>query len=76
MQTNAIRKRVSMLLVGGLDDIVIGLNEKAHALLPGKKQMIIISGAGHLFEEPGTMEEVAERAAAWFKKHLHGSSTS
>lgn len=61
----------TLLLVGGLDDIVIGLNEKAHALLPGKKELVIIPGAGHLFEEPGTLEEVAERAAAWFERHLH-----
>jgi pimeloyl-ACP methyl ester carboxylesterase len=66
----------TLLLVGGLDDIVIGLNERAHALLPGKKELVIIPGASHLFEEPGTLEEVAERAAAWFKRHLQGRTAA
>jgi pimeloyl-ACP methyl ester carboxylesterase len=66
----------TLLLVGGLDDIVIGLNEKAHALLPGKKELVIVPGAGHLFEEAGTLEEVAEKAAAWFKKYLRGRTTA
>ncbi len=69
---NALRKvqAPTLLLVGGYDDIVIGLNEKAHALLPCEKELTIIPGATHLFEEPGTLEQVAERAADWFKKHL------
>jgi fermentation-respiration switch protein FrsA (DUF1100 family) len=58
------------LLVGGWDEVVIGLNRMAHGLLAGPKELVIVPGATHLFEEPGTLEEVAEQAAAWFKKHL------
>ena len=54
-----------LLLVGGLDKEVIQLNELACAQLSGKKKLIIIEGASHLFEEPGKLEEVAEIAAAW-----------
>lgn len=60
----------TLLLVGGLDEAVIGLNRMAHGLLAGPKELVIVPGATHLFEEPGTLEEVAEQAAAWFKKHL------
>ena len=60
----------TLLLVGGLDDIVIDLNQQAHAKLRCKKELVIIPGATHLFEEPGTLEEVARQAAAWFARHL------
>lgn len=60
----------TLLLVGGLDDAVIGLNRMAHDLLAGPKALVIVPGAGHLFEEPGTLEQVAKQAAGWFKKHL------
>jgi len=66
----------TLLLVGGFDDIVIALNEKAHALLACEKELAIIPGATHLFEEPGTLERVADQAAAWFKKHLGGKQRS
>ena len=62
----------TLLLVGGWDEVVIELNRMAHALLAGPKELVIVPGATHLFEEPGTLEEVAEQAAAWFKKHLGG----
>lgn len=62
----------TLLLVGGWDEAVIGLNRMAHGLLAGPKELVIVPGATHLFEEPGTLEEVAEQAAAWFKKHLGG----
>lgn len=62
----------TLLLVGGLDEAVIGLNRMAHGLLAGPKELVIVPGATHLFEEPGTLEEVAEQAAGWFKKHLGG----
>jgi len=60
------------LIVGGLDDTVIALNKKAlHALESVKhKDLVLVEGATHLFEEPGTLEEVAVLATEWFKKYL------
>jgi putative phosphoribosyl transferase len=60
----------TLLLVGGLDDVVIGLNREAFDALTCEKEMAIIPGATHLFEEPGTLELVAARAADWFTRHL------
>jgi putative phosphoribosyl transferase len=60
----------TLLLVGGWDDVVIGLNQDAYDLLHCPKQLIIVPRATHLFEEPGTLEEVARQAATWFKLHL------
>ncbi|MGB9129052.1 MAG: alpha/beta hydrolase [Thiobacillus sp.] len=60
----------TLLLVGGLDDVVIDLNRQAYARLQCEKELVIVPGATHLFEEPGTLEEVARQAAAWFAKHL------
>ena len=61
----------TLLIVGGNDHVVIELNREAYARLKGKKQLVIIPGATHLFEEPGTLEEVARLATEWFKQHLH-----
>jgi putative phosphoribosyl transferase len=58
-----------LLLVGGNDDIVIDLNRKAFASLFCPKDFKIISGATHLFEEPGTLEQVAESALNWFDQY-------
>jgi hypothetical protein len=55
--------------VGGRDAGVIELNKEALELLPGTKKLEIVPGATHLFEEPGTLEEVARLAAAWFKTY-------
>jgi pimeloyl-ACP methyl ester carboxylesterase len=60
----------TLLIVGGRDDIVIELNQKAYEYLRTEKQLVIIPGATHLFEEPGALEEVAHLAAQWFKQHL------
>jgi dienelactone hydrolase len=60
----------TLLIVGGHDEPVIELNEEAYARLHCKKEMQIIPGATHLFEEPGTLEEVARLAAEWFNEHL------
>lgn len=60
----------TLLIVGGFDDVVIGLNEQAFRLLRCPKKLVIIPGATHLFEEPGTLEQVAEHAARWFEHHL------
>jgi len=60
----------TLLIVGGDDDAVIALNRNAFARLTCEKEMKIISGATHLFEEPGALEEVANLAARWFQGHL------
>ncbi|MDP1646488.1 MAG: alpha/beta hydrolase [Thiobacillus sp.] len=60
----------TLLLVGGLDDVVIDLNQLAYDQLRCEKELVIVPGATHLFEEPGTLEEVARQAAAWFARHL------
>lgn len=62
----------TLLIVGGNDDQVIELNRKAYHELHAEKELKIIPGATHLFEEPGKLEEVASIAAHWFKQHLTG----
>lgn len=64
-------KAPTLLIVGGYDDVVIGLNEKAFREINAVKKMEIVPGATHLFEEPGTLEAVAELASAWFVKYLN-----
>lgn len=60
----------TLLLVGGRDEVVIGLNREAYAQLQCVKELVIVPGATHLFAEPGTLEEVARQAAQWFTRHL------
>ena len=60
----------TLLLVGGLDDRVLELNEAARAQLRGQSQLVVIPGAGHLFAEPGTLEQVASLARDWFAHYL------
>jgi dienelactone hydrolase len=60
----------TLLIVGGDDEPVIGMNEEALAQMRAEKSLEIIPGAGHLFEEPGALEEVARLAAGWFERHL------
>ncbi len=60
----------TLLIVGGDDDVVIQLNQQAYAQLQCKKELVIIPGATHLFEEPGTLEQVAQHAATWFNRYL------
>ncbi|HEY0898360.1 MAG TPA: alpha/beta fold hydrolase [Sphingobacteriaceae bacterium] len=62
----------TLLIVGGLDDVVIDLNEQAFSVMENEKKMIIIEGATHLFEEPGKLESVAVMAVQWFNQHLKG----
>lgn len=62
----------TLLIVGGEDSPVIELNRRALAELHCEKQLVIVPGATHLFEEPGTLEEVARLASAWFETHLTG----
>jgi dienelactone hydrolase len=61
----------TLLLVGGDDEPVIALNKQALARLGAPvKELVIVAGASHLFEESGKLEEVARRAADWFMRHL------
>ena len=60
----------TLLIVGAEDDGVIDLNRMAFEQLGCPKEMVIVPGAGHLFEEPGTLEEVARLASGWFAGHF------
>ena len=60
----------TLLIVGGNDLQVIELNRAALAQLRCEKQLVIVPGATHLFEEPGALEEVARLARAWFERFL------
>lgn len=60
----------TLLIVGALDDEVLALNRLALGLIGGVARLDVVPGATHLFEEPGTLERVAELAAAWFARHL------
>jgi len=67
-------KAPTLLIVGGHDDVVIELNRQAYDRLKAEKELVIVPGATHLFEEPGTLEEVARLAAEWFTRHLGSKS--
>jgi dienelactone hydrolase len=60
----------TLLIVGGYDEVVIDLNRQAYDALAATRELVIVPGATHLFEEPGTLEEVARLATAWFQRHL------
>jgi len=60
----------TLLIVGGNDGPVIGMNQRALALLGGEKDLVIIPGATHLFEEAGALDQVARLARDWFTRHL------
>ncbi len=60
----------TLLIVGGHDQPVITLNEQAYDQIRAPKKLVIVPGATHLFEEPGTLEEVARLATEWFDRHL------
>ena len=65
----------TLLVVGGEDRGVIELNETALDLMSCPREMVLVPGATHLFEEPGTLEEVARLAAEWFTQWMSSSST-
>ncbi len=65
-------KTPTLLLVGGQDEDVLELNREAFEQLPCPKELSIIAGATHLFEEPGALETVARQAGVWFNAHLTG----
>lgn len=60
----------TLLVVGAKDTPVIALNRQAAERLPAEHQLVIVPDATHLFEEPGTLKEVAFLAADWFERHL------
>lgn len=62
----------TLLIVGGMDDVVIELNQAAFDTMTCEKSMRIVPGAGHLFEEPGKLDEVVILASQWFQQHLAG----
>jgi putative phosphoribosyl transferase len=62
----------TLLIVGGYDEPVIEMNQSAFDLLICEKKLIIVPGATHLFEEPGTLEQVAEHAGKWFLRYVRG----
>lgn len=60
----------TLLLVGGLDTEVIELNQEALDQMTAEKKLVIVPGATHLFEEPGTLEQVAKLSTEWFLRYL------
>jgi len=60
----------TLLVVGGHDEVVLELNRAALACFVPEAELQIVSGATHLFSEPGALEQVAALAAAWFERHL------
>jgi pimeloyl-ACP methyl ester carboxylesterase len=66
----------TLLIVGGADTMVLDLNRQALEAIQGPKQLVVIPGATHLFEEPGALDEVARLAGDWFVEHLGSVSGS
>ena len=60
----------TLLIVGGADEVVIDLNRQAFDALARTKQLVIVPGATHLFEEAGALEQVAVLASEWFSRFL------
>jgi putative phosphoribosyl transferase len=60
----------TLLIVGGRDEVVLELNQRALEFLRTEKRFVIVPGATHLFEEPGALEVVAKLAAEWFLRYL------
>lgn len=63
----------TLLIVGALDTQVIELNRLAMEQLGGERVLSIVPGASHLFEEPGTLDQVVRLATSWFERHLAGA---
>ena len=66
----------TMLIVGGRDPEVLELNRRAAELLRCPHELVVVKGAGHLFEEPGTLEQVSELAIDWFQRYLTAKCNS
>ncbi|MFY9552731.1 MAG: alpha/beta hydrolase, partial [Thermoanaerobaculia bacterium] len=65
----------TLLIVGGEDRPVLALNRQAMERIPAPTRLEVIPGATHLFPEPGALEEVAQLAGEWFRKHLPNERT-
>lgn len=63
----------TLLIVGSLDGVVIDLNRAARDAMRCERQLVIVQGAGHLFEEAGTLDEVVELATGWFRQYLRAA---
>lgn len=63
----------TLLIVGGLDTQVLELNREAAARMHCEQELRVVAGATHLFEEPGTLDEVIDLAREWFAQHLLGA---
>jgi putative phosphoribosyl transferase len=63
----------TLLIVGERDSPVLEWNEEAHRLLRTEKKLVVVPGATHLFEEPGTLEQAAAHAGRWFERYLPAS---
>jgi putative phosphoribosyl transferase len=63
----------TLLIVGELDGTVIGLNAEAHDAMRSLREIVIVPRAGHLFEEPGTPDQLVELASNWFLRHVGDS---
>jgi len=61
----------TLLIIGELDDTALDCNMAAYRSIEAEKELIVVSGARHLFEEPGALEAAAEHARRWFVRHLH-----
>jgi putative phosphoribosyl transferase len=68
-------RAATLLIVGGLDTAVLGLNQMALEQLQCTKRLVVVPGASHLFEEPGTLERVSRLAGDWFSHHLRRVET-
>jgi dienelactone hydrolase len=64
----------TLLIVGAEDDVVVEMNRSAMARMTAPVQLVLVPGATHLFEEPGTLEAVAQLARDWFVRYLTGSA--
>ena len=69
-------RAATLLIVGSLDLPVIELNRQAFVRLRCEKRLVVVPGATHLFEEPGTLDEVVSLAADWFSTHLAGHASA
>jgi len=67
-------KAPTLLIVGGNDHQVLQLNREAYDKLECQKELMIVPGATHLFEEPGTLDAVIDGAKGWFTRHLGGQA--
>lgn len=66
----ALVQAPTLLIVGGADTEVVQLNQSAYKTLPCEKQLNIVPGATHLFDEPGALERVSQLAGDWFERWL------